>query len=103
MVYAITIHKPAEDPFSPMVRFNLHLLSDSTAETLEIVANQESHRPIRDGVPGQRVLDVTGTWLEPYHGNIFGRFVRRGEGVGTGIGDRQPGDAAGARSRDNES
>ena len=48
-------------------------------DTLEIVANQESHRPIRDAVSGQRVLDITGTWLEAYHGNIFGRFVQRGE------------------------
>jgi len=41
MVYAITIHKPAEDQSSPMVRFNLHFLSDSTGETLEIVANPD--------------------------------------------------------------
>ena len=43
--------------------------------TGEIVANQESHRPIRSAVPGQRVLDITGTALEPYHGQLFGRFV----------------------------
>lgn len=44
---------------------------------LEVVANQRSHRPIRDAAPGQRVLDITGTWLEQYHGNIYGRFVRQ--------------------------
>jgi len=38
MVYASDIHKPAEDPLCPMARFNLHLLSDSTGETLERVA-----------------------------------------------------------------
>ena len=49
-------------------------------DTLEIVANQESHRPIQDSVPGQRVIDITGTCLEPLHGHIFGRFVKRGHG-----------------------
>jgi regulator of PEP synthase PpsR (kinase-PPPase family) len=38
MVYAIAIHKPDEDRPRPMARFNLHLLSDSTGETLEMVA-----------------------------------------------------------------
>jgi len=47
--------------------------------TLEIVANTQSHRPIRDAVPGQHVIDITGTCLEPYHGRIFGTVVRRGD------------------------
>jgi [pyruvate, water dikinase]-phosphate phosphotransferase / [pyruvate, water dikinase] kinase len=38
MVYAGTVHKPAEDRCCAMPRFNLHLLSDSTGETLEMVA-----------------------------------------------------------------
>lgn len=38
MVYAEPIHKPGQDQPSPMARFNLHLLSDSTGETLERVA-----------------------------------------------------------------
>lgn len=45
-------------------------------DTLEIVANQESHRPIRSAVPGQLVIDITGTALEQHYGHIFGRFVR---------------------------
>lgn len=38
----------------------------------EIIANQESHRPIY----GEGILDITGTALEPFHGRLFGRLTR---------------------------
>lgn len=45
-------------------------------DSLDVVANVESHRPIRNQVPGQTVIDITGSPLAQYHGNIWGRFVR---------------------------
>lgn len=45
-------------------------------DTLEVVANTESHRPIRDAVPNQHVFDITSTAWEPYFGHIFGRFQK---------------------------
>ena len=45
-------------------------------ETMEVVANTESHRPVRDAVPGQHVIDITGTRLESHFGHIFGRFTQ---------------------------
>ncbi len=38
MVYAMAFHKLRQDQPGPMAHFNLHLLSDSTGETLEMVA-----------------------------------------------------------------
>ena len=56
-----------------------HRFIEIRMDTLDVVANQSSHRPIRDAVPGQRVFDITGTPLAEYHGMIWGRFVRRGD------------------------
>lgn len=44
--------------------------------TMAIVANQESHRPVRAN-PGRVVVDITGTALEPLWGSLFGRLRRR--------------------------
>lgn len=49
-------------------------------DTLEVVSNWESHRPVRDAVPGQHVIDITGTWLDPHFGRIWGQFVRQADG-----------------------
>lgn len=43
--------------------------------TMQIVANTETHRPLRAAVPGQVVIDITGTALARYHGRIWGRFA----------------------------
>ena len=55
-----------------------HLFIELRTDTLDVIANQRSHRPIRDARPDQRMVDITGTALAPFHGTIFGRFVRRG-------------------------
>lgn len=52
----------------------------AAGETWEIVANQQSHRPIRPTVPGQYVIDITGTPAAAHYGHLWGRFVRRGDG-----------------------
>lgn len=44
-------------------------------DTLDVVANQASPRPLRDAVSGQRVFDITGSPLAAFHGHIWGRFV----------------------------
>lgn len=46
-------------------------------DRMEIAANQESHRPVRSTDPTRLVIDITGTALEPLHGHLFGRLVRR--------------------------
>ena len=53
---------------------------EAKTSTGEIVANQESSRPLREAVPGQRVIDITGTPLEQHHGRLFGRIVRGPDG-----------------------
>ena len=47
---------------------------------LEVVANQRSHRPLRAADPRRHVIDITGTPWEPFHGQIFGRFVQQARG-----------------------
>lgn len=47
--------------------------------TLQIDVNHASPRPVRS-TPERLVIDITGTSLEPYHGHIFGRVVRREDG-----------------------
>ena len=54
-----------------------HLFVEVDVPTLRVVANQRSHRPIRDAVVGQHVIDITGTPWAAYHGQIWGRFVWR--------------------------
>lgn len=54
-----------------------HTFIEVRTDTLEVVANQRSHRPIRDAVPGQRVIDITHTPWARFYGSIFGRFVWR--------------------------
>lgn len=56
-----------------------HKFIEVRMDTLEVVANQSSHRPIRDAVPGQRVFDITGSPMAAYHGQIWGRFVWLGD------------------------
>lgn len=41
-----------------------------------IDANSRSHRPVRS-TPIKLIADITGTPLEPFAGQLFGRFVRR--------------------------
>lgn len=49
-------------------------------EDLRIVAIQTSHRPIHDAVPGQFVIDITGSAIEPFHGELLhAQFVKRGD------------------------
>ena len=59
---------------------SVHRFIEVQMDTMEVIANQSSHRPVRPGWPGRLVLDITGSRLEPFHGEIFGRFVRRDEG-----------------------
>src|SRR3990167_9149155 len=56
---------------------SMHVFIEVDRSTLRVVANQRSHRPIRDAVVGQHVIDITGTPLAAYHGQIWGRFVWR--------------------------
>lgn len=56
-----------------------HKFLEIDLRTLQVVAQQHSHRPVRDGVIGQKVFDLTGTAFEPLWGSIWGRFVRRGD------------------------
>lgn len=56
-----------------------HTFIELRLDTLAIVANQTSHRPVRSAVPGQVVIDITGTPWEAFHGDLFGRFVREGD------------------------
>lgn len=51
-------------------------------DALRVVAQQHSHRPVRCGVPGQHVIDITGTALEPYWGWLWGQFVPKADGWG---------------------
>lgn len=44
-------------------------------DTLKIISNTISHRPIHDEIPNQHVIDITGTDLEQFHGKLFGRFI----------------------------
>lgn len=55
-----------------------HRFIEINTTTLEVVAQQHSHRPVRDAVSGQHVLDITGTPYEQAWGWIWGRFVWRG-------------------------
>jgi hypothetical protein len=41
-----------------------------------VVANVRTHLPIVPAVPGQVILDITGTAWEPYHGRVFGVLTR---------------------------
>lgn len=59
-----------------------HRFIEVDGSTLQIRAQQHSHRPVRSAVPGQYVLDITGTALEPYWGWLWGRFVLRPDGIG---------------------
>ena len=54
-----------------------HTFIEVNRSAQEVVGNQRSHRPIRDAVPGQHVIDITHTPWAEYYGHIFGRFVRR--------------------------
>lgn len=55
-----------------------HRFIEVRMDTLEVVANWASNRPLRPSVPGQGVFDITGTPLAMYHGAIFGRFAHSG-------------------------
>src|SRR3990167_4046066 len=44
---------------------------------LKVIAHQQSHRPVRSAVPGQRVLLISGTSLEPFYDDLWGQFVQR--------------------------
>lgn len=48
-------------------------------DTLEIVANTESHRPI-EAAAGRGIIDITGHALAQFHGRIYGRFVQSIDG-----------------------
>lgn len=70
--------------FDPVTRFldwgpERFYIELATA-TLEVTANQRSHRPIRESHAGHHVFDITGTPWERFHGQIFGRFVRHERG-----------------------
>lgn len=54
-----------------------HRFLEVDTTTLDVVAQVHSHRQVRDAVPTQHVVDITGTAYEPYWGSIWGRFVRR--------------------------
>lgn len=58
---------------------SVHKFIEINLDTLEVVANHSSHRPVRDAVPRQHVFDITGTPYEQFHGQIWGRFVWRGD------------------------
>ena len=59
-------------------------------DVMPIVAGVSSSRPVRDAVPLQRVLMVSGTPLEHLHNVLVGgRFVRRGDRWGLEIRDEQ--------------
>lgn len=58
-----------------------HRFIEIDVRTLRVEAQQHSHRPLRDAVPGQKVFDITGTPLERAWGGIHGRFVQRGNGL----------------------
>lgn len=58
-----------------------HRFIEIDVATLRVVAQQHSHRPVRDAVPGQKVFDITGTPFERAWGGIHGRFVRRENGL----------------------
>jgi hypothetical protein len=55
-----------------------HAFIEVDLETLTVIANQRSHRPVRPCQAGRAVLDITGTAWEPMCGRIFGQFVWRG-------------------------
>jgi hypothetical protein len=48
-------------------------------DDLRVGAHLHSHRPARS-VPGRRMLRVAGSQLEPFWGDLWGRFERRGAG-----------------------
>ena len=58
-----------------------HRFIEIDIPTLRVVAQQHSHRPVRDAGPGQKVLDITGTAFERAWGGIHGRFVRMDNGL----------------------
>lgn len=55
---------------------SVHTFIRVRPDTLEVVGNNRSHRPVR--APGLLVLDITGTPLAEHYGHICGWFVRRG-------------------------
>ena len=69
-----------DDPHRMLDWGDEHTFIEIRTDTMEIVANQRSHRPIRDAVPGQHVVDITHTQWARFYGRIFGRFIwREGE------------------------
>lgn len=58
---------------------SVHRFIEVQMDALEVIANQSSHRPVRPGVPGHHLIDITGTAFEPFHGEIFGRVAWRGD------------------------
>lgn len=58
---------------------SMHTFIEVQMNTLEVVGSQQSHRPVRDRVPGRRVFDITGSPLAAHYGRIHGRFVWCGD------------------------
>lgn len=53
----------------------IHRFIELDRQSLAVMAQQESHRPVRSSIPGRVVIDITGTPLEAFHGDLIGRFV----------------------------
>ena len=58
-----------------------HRFIEIDLRSLRVVAQQHSHRPVRDAVPGQKVFDITGTMFEHAWGGIHGRFALMENGL----------------------
>ena len=58
---------------------SVHKYIEVDTQKRNIIANQSSHRPIRDAVINQRILDITGTPLARLHGSLWGSFLWTGD------------------------